>query len=250
MKKAITTFVWSLLILVPTLAQAQTQNVTGTVIDTDTGEPLAGASVVVVGSTVGTATAVDGTYQISAAADDVLRFSFIGYHTQDVPVNGRSEINIGLTPDFRQLDEVVVVGYGQQLERTLTGNIARVTARELEDQTVLSVEQALQGRMAGVDIQTQSGKLGQGIQVRVRGASSVSASNQPLYVIDGIPVTTQNLSSSEAATNPMADINPNDIESIQVLKDASAAAIYGARASNGVVLITTKSGHPRSRRCS
>ena len=242
MKKAITTFVWSLLILVPTLAQAQTQNVTGTVIDTDTGEPLAGASVVVVGSTVGTATAVDGTYQISAAADDVLRFSFIGYHTQDVPVNGRSEINIGLTPDFRQLDEVVVVGYGQQLERTLTGNIARVTARELEDQTVLSVEQALQGRMAGVDIQTQSGKLGQGIQVRVRGASSVSASNQPLYVIDGIPVTTQNLSSSEAATNPMADINPNDIESIQVLKDASAAAIYGARASNGVVLITTKSG--------
>ncbi len=242
MKKAITTFLWSLLILVPAMAQAQTLNIAGTVIDTDTGEPLAGASVVVVGSTVGTATAMDGTYQISAAADDVLRFSFIGYHTQDVQVNGRSEINIGLTPDFRQLDEVVVVGYGSQLERTLTGNISRVSARELEDQTVLSVEQALQGRMAGVDIQTQSGKLGQGIQVRVRGASSVSASNQPLYVIDGIPVTTQNLSSNEAATNPMADINPNDIESIQVLKDASAAAIYGARASNGVVLITTKSG--------
>lgn len=242
MKKAITTFVWSLLILVPVMAQAQTLSVTGTIIDSDTREPLAGASVVVAGTSIGTATSMDGTYQISAPENATLRFSFIGYIAQEIPVEGRSVINVSLAPDFRQLDEVVVVGYGSQLERTLTGNIARVSARELEDQTVLSVEQALQGRMAGVDIQTQSGKLGQGIQVRVRGASSVSASNQPLYVIDGIPVTTQNLSNNDAATNPMADINPNDIESIQVLKDASAAAIYGARASNGVVLITTKSG--------
>lgn len=229
------------LLLVPG-ALAQTGTVTGVVTDAQTGDPLAGASVVVVGTTTGTATNIEGRYELIAPLDGTLRFTYIGYVAQEVPVDNRSTINLALEPDLGLLDEVVVVGYGQQLERTLTGNISRVTAQDLEDQSVLSVEQALQGRMAGVDIQTQSGKLGQGIQVRVRGASSVSASNQPLYVIDGIPVTTQNLSSTDAATNPMADINPNDIESIEVLKDASAAAIYGARGSNGVVLITTKSG--------
>ncbi|MFW5955573.1 MAG: SusC/RagA family TonB-linked outer membrane protein, partial [Rhodothermales bacterium] len=222
---------------------AQSRTVTGTVTSEEDGTPLAGASVTLVGTTVGTAADMNGQYELTVPQDGgTLRFSFIGFVAQDVPIGDRSVVNVALRPDFRQLDEVVVVGYGSQIQRALTGNISRVSAREIEDESVLSVEEAIQGRMAGVQIQSNNGKLGQGIQVRVRGSASVTASNQPLYVIDGIPVTTQNLSSNDAPTNPIADINPNDIESIEVLKDASAAAIYGARGSNGVVLITTKGG--------
>jgi TonB-dependent starch-binding outer membrane protein SusC len=221
----------------------QGRTITGTVTSGEDGSTLAGASVSVPGTTVGTATDLDGRYSLTVPAGaTTLRFSFIGFVAREVEIGSRTTIDIVLSPDARQLDEVVVVGYGSQIQRTLTGNISRVSAREIEGEVGLSVEQAIQGRMAGVEIQTNSGKLGQGIQVRVRGSSSVSASNQPLYVIDGIPVTTQNLSRNAAATNPMADINPSDIASIEILKDASAAAIYGARGSNGVVLITTRGG--------
>jgi TonB-dependent starch-binding outer membrane protein SusC len=231
-------------ILIAGSAMGQTRTVTGVVASADDGTPLPGASVALVGTQLGTATDVDGRYSIDVPQEGArLRFSFIGYVTQEIPVGNRVILNVELAPDFRELDELVVVGYGEQLQRTLTGNISRVSARDIENEQVLSIEQAMQGRMAGVQIQANNGKLGQGIQVRVRGSSSVSASNQPLYVIDGIPVTTTNLSGNGAATNPMADINPNDIESIEVLKDASAAAIYGARGSNGVVLITTRRGH-------
>ena len=143
---------------------------------------------------------------------------------------------------MRNLSEVIVTGFGSQIKRDVTGNIAKVRTSEIQDMPVATFDQAIQGKAAGVQVNAGSGKLGQGIQIRVRGQSSVSASNQPLYVIDGIPVTTDNLALSGGATNPLSDINPQDIESIEILKDASAAAIYGSRAANGVVLITTKRG--------
>jgi TonB-dependent starch-binding outer membrane protein SusC len=231
--------------LLATTVEGQDRTVSGVINSGEDGTRLAGTSVSIVGTSVGVAADLDGRYRLSVpAGTHTLRFSFIGFITREIEVSGSADrdLDVVLQPDARQLDEVVVVGYGQQLQRTLTGNISRVSARDIEGEQGLSIEQAIQGRMAGVDIQTGSGKLGQGIQVRVRGASSVSASNQPLYVIDGIPVTTQNLSGNVAATNPMSDINPGDIESIEILKDASAAAIYGARGSNGVVLITTRGG--------
>ncbi|MHC2991530.1 TonB-dependent receptor, partial [Pontibacter sp. HJ8] len=172
-----------------------------------------------------------------------LAFSFIGMTTQEIPVNGRSTINVTLRADEKQLSEVVVTGYGTQLKQELTGNIARVSGDEIANIPTPTLESTLQGRAAGVYINQGSGKLGQGMNIRIRGASSVSASNQPLYVVDGIPVTSADLGTTNSEPlNPIADINPNDIESIEILKDASASAIYGSRASNGVVLITTKSG--------
>nr|WP_290937617.1 TonB-dependent receptor plug domain-containing protein [Haliscomenobacter sp.] len=140
------------------------------------------------------------------------------------------------------LTEVLVTGYGTAIKRELTGNIAKIRTEDIKNMPVTSFDQAMQGKAAGVQINGGTGKLGQAMQIRVRGQSSVSASNQPLFVIDGIPATTDDLGLFGGATNPMADINPQDIESIEILKDASAAAIYGARAANGVVLVTTKKG--------
>ncbi|ADB40191.1 SusC/RagA family TonB-linked outer membrane protein [Spirosoma linguale] len=221
---------------------AQGQAVSGRVTSSDDGNPLPGVSVSVKGTTQGTLTDASGNYRINAGNNAVVVFSFIGFTTQEEKVANRSEINVQLKTDVRNLSEVVVTGYGQQIKRDLTGNIAKVKAADIQDQPVTTFDQALQGKAAGVQINSGSGKLGQGIQVRVRGQSSVSASNQPLYIIDGIPVTTDNLSITSSATNPLADINPQDIESVDILKDASAGAIYGARAANGVVLITTKRG--------
>ena len=142
----------------------------------------------------------------------------------------------------KSLDEVVVVGYGTKIKRDITGSVAKIGAKELGNTPVTSFESAIQGRAAGVFVEQQNGKLGQAIKVRIRGASSVTAGNEPLYVVDGIPVITADLSGNGATTSPLSDINTNDIESIEILKDASSAAIYGSRASNGVVLITTKRG--------
>lgn len=226
---------------------AQSRTVTGRVISSDENTDLPGVSVTVKGTTTGTLTDATGNYRLNVSDNRTggpvtIVFSFIGFTTVEEAVGGRSVINVTLQSDARNLNEVVVTGYGQQIKRDLTGNIAKVRATDIQDQPVTTFDQALQGKAAGVQINAGSGKLGQGVQVRVRGQSSVSASNQPLYVIDGIPVTTDNLSISSAATNPLTDINPQDIESIDILKDASAGAIYGARAANGVVLITTKRG--------
>ncbi len=224
-------------------ANAQDRRVTGIVTSADDGKALPGVSVQVKGTTRGTQTDAAGNYSLALPVGaNTLVFSFIGSATQEATIGNRSEISITLASDTRSLSEVVVTGYGVQSKRNLTGNIARVTARELENIPVPSVEQAIQGKVAGVQITSLNGKVGQGLQIRVRGNSSVSASSQPLYVIDGIPVTSQDQSSSTAPTNPIADLNPNDIESLEILKDASASAIYGSRASNGVVLITTKKG--------
>ncbi|MEZ0486445.1 SusC/RagA family TonB-linked outer membrane protein [Fibrella aquatica] len=226
-----------------TMCFAQDRNITGKITSSDDGSPIPGVSVLVKGTTRGASSDASGNYSLSVPAGKVtLVYSFIGSSTQEIVVGNQSVINVALANESRQLSEVVVTGYGSQIKRDLTGNIAKIRPSDIQDQPVTSFDQAIQGKAAGVQVNAGSGKLGQGIQVNIRGKSSVSASNQPLYVVDGTPVTTDNLSFNAAATNPLSDINPQDIESIEILKDASAGAIYGSRAANGVVLITTKKG--------
>ena len=221
---------------------AQT-TVNGTITDA-TGEPLIGASVLAEGTSTGTVSNIDGNYTLSVPADvEQLIISYTGYKTQNIALEGRSTIDIVMDEDAAQLSEVVVVGYGSQIRSTLTGNIAQIEGEAIQNLPVSSVEQAMQGRTAGVFVQSVSGKPGGRINVRVRGSSSISAGNDPLYVVDGVPITSGTFSSpGSGSQNFLADINPNDIASIEILKDASSAAIYGSRAANGVVLITTKEG--------
>ncbi len=214
--------------------------ISGKVTDPD-GEPLIGASIMVKGTTNGTVSDIDGKFKLSAPGDATLVVSYTGFSTSEVAVNNQTDITVTMQPGI-DLTEVLVTGYGTAIKRELTGNIAKIRTEDIKNMPVTSFDQAMQGKAAGVQINGGTGKLGQAMQIRVRGQSSVSASNQPLFVIDGIPATTDDLGLFGGATNPMADINPQDIESIEILKDASAAAIYGARAANGVVLVTTKKG--------
>jgi TonB-linked SusC/RagA family outer membrane protein len=221
------------------LLWAQTQ-IKGKVTDSKDGSPLQGVTVSIKNTSLATTTGPDGTFTINASPNAILQFSSVGFQTLEV--KAKDNLSVGLVQGDNSLSEVIVVGYGTKLKRELTGSVARVSAKELANTPVTSFENALQGRAAGVFIEQQNGKLGQGIKVRVRGSASVSAGNEPFYVVDGIPLITSDLSSNGATTSPLADINPNDIESVEILKDASASAIYGSRASNGVVLITTKKG--------
>ncbi len=228
-----------------TSVQAQTQEITGTVVSADDGQPLPGVTVVVKDTTnIGTSTDVDGKYTLEVPTDkNVLVFSYVGFQEREVMINGRSKINIELEEDVQQLENVVVVGYGSQIEENVTGNVSNVSGEDIQNTTENSVEKTLQGRTAGVQVTSGSGTLGEGISVQIRGSSSISAGNQPLYVIDGVPVTSQSLSSTgDPKSNPIASLDMSNVESISVLKDASAAAIYGSRASNGVVIINTKTG--------
>lgn len=222
---------------------AQERVVSGKVTSAEDGSSLPGVNVVLVGTAGGTVTDVEGNYKLTVpSSGGVLRFSFIGLVSQEIQIGGSTNMDVKMAQDVQQLSEVVVVGYGTQIKQDLTGNIAQVKGSELSSIPVASFDQAIQGKAAGVFVEAGTGKLGQGIKVRIRGSSSVSAANQPLYVIDGMPITSASQSSAEGQTNPLVDINPNDIESIEILKDASASAIYGSRAANGVVLITTKRG--------
>lgn len=207
--------------------------VTGIVTD-ENGSPLPGASIVVKGTTTGAVTDFDGNYSISAASDGVLIFSYVGYSTQEIAINGRSAVDTRMEVDASQLDEVVVVGYGTQKKGEVTGSIATIGADAIEKIATSSSIDAIKGQVAGVDIQANSGRPGENSTVRIRGRRSITASNDPLYVIDGIPQI--------SGTASVADINPQDIESMNILKDAAATAIYGSRGSNGVILITTKRG--------
>jgi TonB-linked SusC/RagA family outer membrane protein len=240
MKKLLLSFVLS--IGLTTLAFAQTKVISGKVTSTKS-DPIAGASIVVKGTrSIGTQTDGAGNFKLTVPENTTaIVVSYISYQTKEVPLSN-GIMTIVLQDDDTNLSEVVVVGYGTQIKRDLTGSIAQVKAKDLENLPVTSFESALQGKAAGVMVSQQNGKLGQGITVRVRGAASVSAGSEPLYVVDGIPITSNDLSSTSAPTSPLADLNTNDIESIEVLKDAASSAIYGARASNGVVLITTKQG--------
>ena len=217
------------------LAQDQ---VTGKVIDASTKSPVPGASVIIKGTNIGTTTQTDGSFSITLPANNkVLVVTSIGYSEQEITVRGNT-VQVELVSEAgKSLNEVIVTGYGTKIKRDLTGNIARVKGAEVASMPVPNFNQALQGRAAGVFVEANNGKVGEGVKVRIRGAGSISASNDPLYVIDGVPINTDELTG-----NALADINFNDIETFDILKDASAAAIYGSRAAGGVVLITTKKG--------
>jgi TonB-linked SusC/RagA family outer membrane protein len=217
--------------------------VNGTVKD-DKNIGIPGVNVLVKGTSSGTVTDSKGDFSLEVpSSESVLIFSFIGYVSQEVPVNGMTTLNIQMKSDTRTLSEVVIVGYGTQRKSDLTGSVGSVKAEEIQERQLPSVTQALAGRIAGVAVNVNSGRPGGQSNVRIRGSSSISTSNNPLYVVDGVimPVGTQT-DGSYALNNAIDNINPSDIERIEVLKDASATAIYGARGANGVILVTTKRG--------
>ena len=214
-------------------------SVSGRVTSSSDGEALPGVNVVVKGTSTGTVTNVEGYYSISVPEDnDTLIFSSVGYLSEEVAVNGRSVVDVSLPEDIQSLSEVVVVGYGAQKRADITGSVASLSSESIKDLPVASVDQKLAGQLAGVQVAQSNAAPGAGVSVRIRGTGSLSAGNEPLYVIDGFPV--ENTYSHNF--NPLSTINPGDIASIEVLKDASATAIYGSRGSNGVVIITTKNG--------
>ncbi|WP_026236202.1 SusC/RagA family TonB-linked outer membrane protein [Pontibacter roseus] len=223
-------------------AMAQSRTVTGTVTDQSTGQGLPGVAVLVKGTSAGTATGADGTYSINVPADgNTLVFRFLGYKTIERPIGTSNAINVTLEIDQRQLDEVVVVGYGTQQKKDVTSSIASVKGDAIANLATPSFDQQLAGRASGVQITQPSGILGAPPKINIRGVNSISSSTQPLIVIDGVPATSGD-QGGFTPSNALADINPNDIESFEILKDGAATAVYGSRASNGVILITTKRG--------
>ncbi|SDY49022.1 TonB-linked outer membrane protein, SusC/RagA family [Flavobacterium aquidurense] len=215
---------------------AQT-TVSGTV--SDSSGPLPGVNIIVKGTKTTAATNFDGTYSIQATPNAVLVFSFIGYKSKEVSLNNQSQINVTLEEDLNSLKEVVVVGYGTMKRSDLTGAVSTVTSAAVQQSVATTIDQVLQGRAAGVQIQSNSGAPGSSSSIRIRGISSLNGSNEPIFVIDGVIIDG---STSSVNTNPLANINPADIVSMDILKDASATAIYGSRAANGVIMITTKRG--------
>lgn len=225
----------------------QQRRVTGIVTDAATGERLPGVTIIIKGTTIGVASDFDGNYAIDVpSAATILQFTSIGYGAREITVGAQTVINVALQSDVTMIDELVVVGYGFKKKRDLTGSISSISASNIEDTPVKDILSALQGRAPGVVVTSNSGAPGAGITVRVRGYSSLNSGNDPLYVIDGVPVESSSMTLLNGydmhGLNPLADINPGDIESIEVLKDAASTAIYGSRAANGVVLITTKRG--------
>ncbi len=227
-------------------APAMETEVSGTVVS-DEGEQLPGVNVLVKGTNTGTVTDINGSFRLNVPDENaILVFSFIGYQTQEIPVGGRSVIDVTMASDVQALEEVVVVGYGTVRKSDLTGSVATVKADAIKEFPITSIDQALQSRVAGVNVTQTSSAPGGGLSVRIRGANSINSGSEPLYVIDGFPVYPDNdasgTSGNRTSGNALASLNPNDIESIEILKDASATSIYGSRGSNGVVLITTKRG--------
>lgn len=216
------------------------QIVSGQVTDGETGDPLPGVNVLAKGTTAGTVTDIEGSYRLTIA-DEVttLVFSSIGYVSQEVEINGQTTIDLTLATDIQSLSEVVVIGYGTQKKSDLTGAVTSVKAETLQERPAASLNQSLAGRMTGVNVSTNSGRPGGKTNIRIRGNTSVSVANDPLYVVDGVILVASGLANS---SSPIDYINPNDIASVEVLKDASATAIYGARGANGVIMVTTKRG--------
>ncbi len=226
MKRIIT---FSLLFLFTLSAWSQGRVVTGTVTD-EKGTAIPGVTVLLVGTTTGTVTNLEGKYSINAGQTGTLRFSFIGFTTQEIPLTGQNVINVTLAEEMTELNEVVVIGYGTQKKKDVSTAVVVVNDEAIKERPIVTAAQALQGKAAGVQVVQNSGKPGASMSVRVRGATSVIASNEPLYVVDGM------------ITDDISAINPNDIVSMTVLKDATSQAIYGTRGANGVVIITTKRG--------
>ena len=231
-----------ILLFIAVTAMAQDRTITGTVTAKEDGLPLPGVSVLIKGTKTGTQTGTDGKFTIKVPqGQNALTFSFIGYMSKSITLGTSSNLAVTLESDSRLLSEVVVTGYGVQAKRDVAGAISSVKAKDIENLPLQSFDKALQGRAAGVLVQANNGIPGGGVNVRIRGTGSVNAGNQPLYVVDGVQLNARNDASFTQA-NPLAFLNSNDIESIDVLKDAASAAIYGAQAANGVVIITTKKG--------
>ncbi|MGB7394770.1 MAG: TonB-dependent receptor, partial [Pricia sp.] len=241
--------------LANTIKSPLQQTVNGTVSDAQ-GAPLPGANIVEKGTTNGTQTDFNGNFSLDVADDAVLVVSYIGFATKEVNVDGQSDIAISLAEDAAGLDEVVVVGYGTQRKGDLTGSSVGIDSDEISSLPANSFEQSISGKVSGVQVTQSNGAPGGGISFKIRGANSITGNSEPLYVIDGVPIISDNANSNPGVIssrgegqvnngqNALSTLNPNDIENIQVLKDASATAIYGARGANGVVLITTKKGQP------
>ena len=226
------------------------QKIKGTVVD-ESNQPVIGANIVVEGTTNGTITDLDGNFSLQVPEKAELRISYIGYLDQKVKVGNNTTLHIVLKEDTQTLDEVVVVGYGTMKKSDITGSVASVRLDDLKEGASTSVDQMLLGKSAGVNVVQNSGEPGGGFSVNIRGASSINGGVSPLYVIDGVPIDNSRpvsqgsivgFSDNRSPRNPMSSINPSDIESLEILKDASATAIYGSRGANGVILITTKSG--------
>lgn len=234
----------ALLFLLPSLLMAQQKEIRGRITD-EANKPLDGVTVQVKGTTTVTTTNPDGSFQILAPSEkSTLVISYVGYEQQEISVGSRSQISISMKAAVNSMEDVVVIGYGTQKRRNVTFGVSNFDAKNLDERPVGRVDQALIGQMAGVTVKQTSGALGKGMSLQIRGTGSISAGSEPLYVVDGFPLATAspNSSGNYAEGNPLDNINPNDIESVQVLKDAAAAAIYGSRAANGVVIITTKHG--------
>lgn len=227
----------------------QGHRVKGIVTDAE-GSPLPGVNILEKGTTNGTVTDLDGNYTISVDnPDGILVFSYVGYLSEEIPISNQTSIDIALVEDIQALDEVVVIGYGTSKKRDIIGSVSSVSGEELAEVPLPSFDAALQGRASGIQVTQNGATPGGKVRILVRGTNSISSGTEPLYIIDGIPVDNGIKSKTRApqSINPLATLNPNDIESIEVLKDAAATAIYGSRGSNGVILITTKSGKGESR---
>lgn len=227
------------------MIKAQNRIINGTVVGSDDKQTLPGASVKVEGTAQGVITDLNGKFKLSIPESGNLVVTYIGYITQNVKITNKLVYDISLLVNINTLSDVIVTGYGNQNRKTLTSGVTSVKSEDIVNVPAASSDQLLQGRASGVLVSTNSGTPGGGVSVRIRGTSSINGSSDPLYIVDGIPIQASNLAQRGVGgtiTNPIADINPSDIESIDVLKDASATAIYGSRAANGVVLITTKRG--------
>ncbi len=227
-----------LVLLVFPLALFAQVKVSGTVTDGEGGEPLPGVNVVIKGTAIGTTTDFDGLYEINADLGDILQFSYLGFKTKEVTINGE-QLDVVLQEDSELLEEVVVIGYGTTTKKDATGSVTAVSVEDFNKGAIVSTDQLLTGKAAGVRITSAGGAPDSTPNIRIRGGASLSANNNPLIVIDGVPIDNTN---PAGVNNPFSLINPNDVESFSILKDASASAIYGSRASNGVIIITTKKG--------
>jgi TonB-linked SusC/RagA family outer membrane protein len=240
MKTKLNGIISVLLVFLVQITLAQKKTITGTV--TDNNLPLSGVNIIVKNTTQGTLTDFDGKYIIEANVGDILVFSFVGM-TQIERVVGASNIIDVILKTDNILDEVLVIGFGTQIKKNVTDNIASISSEEIVNIPIPSIQGALTAKAAGVQITQLNGKVEGGVKVRIRGISTIGASQEPLYVVDGIPIINEDESINNSPINPLISLNPNDIESVEILKDASSAAIYGARGTNGVIIITTKKGN-------